>query len=160
MSAAGFGLHQRLAHQDLDAGVIVHIAVADQAVMAMAGIGIERHIAKDADLRHRFLDRAHGAADQIVGIDGFAPVLALEGRIGGGKQRDHRNAQPGGLGGGADREVDAEPVHAGHGGDGLAAVVAVDHKDRPDQIGRRKPVLGHQPPGPVMAAEATQSVCG
>ena len=43
-------------------------------VMAMAGIGIERHIAHDADLRHRRLDRPHRPAHQIVGVVGLAAI--------------------------------------------------------------------------------------
>ena len=46
-----------------------------QPVMAVAGIGIERHIAHDADLRHRLLDGAHRPADQIVGIERLAAVV-------------------------------------------------------------------------------------
>ena len=38
-----------------DGEVIMHIAVADQPVMAVAGIGIERHVAQDADLGTAFL---------------------------------------------------------------------------------------------------------
>ena len=50
------------------------ITVAQQPVMAVAGKGIERHIAKDADLGHFLLDGANGAADQIVGIERFAAL--------------------------------------------------------------------------------------
>ena len=34
--------------------------------MAVAGVGIERDVAEDADLGHLLLDRADGAADEIV----------------------------------------------------------------------------------------------
>ncbi len=63
--------------------IVVDIAVPDQPVMAVAGVGIERHVAQHADLGHRLLDRAHRAADQIVGVDRFASVLGLQGRVGG-----------------------------------------------------------------------------
>ena len=59
--AAGFRLHQRLLDQHRDGLVVEDDAVAHQAVMAVAGVGIERHVAQDADLRHFFLDRADGA---------------------------------------------------------------------------------------------------
>ena len=58
--AACFRLDQGLAHQHLERRIIVHIAVPDQPVMAVAGIGIQRHIAQNADLRDRLLDRPHG----------------------------------------------------------------------------------------------------
>ena len=56
--AAGLGLHQRLPHQHRDRLVVEDVAVAHQAVMAVAGVGIERHVAEHADLGHRLLDRA------------------------------------------------------------------------------------------------------
>ena len=37
-----------------------------EPVMAVAGVGIERDVAEDADLRHLLLDGADGAADEIV----------------------------------------------------------------------------------------------
>ena len=78
--AAGLDLHQGLAHQCLDGGVIVHIAVADQPVMAMRCVGIQRHVAQHADLRHRRLDGAHGAADQVVAVQRLAAVIGLQRR--------------------------------------------------------------------------------
>ena len=59
--AAGFRLHQRLLDQHRDGLVVEDHAVAHQAVMAVAGVGIERHVAEDADLRHFLLDGADGA---------------------------------------------------------------------------------------------------
>ena len=88
--AAGFGLHQRLLHQQLDGFVIEDHAVAQQAVMAVAGIGIERDVAENADVGHFFLDRADGAADEIVRIERLAAVVVAQTRIGIGKERDAR----------------------------------------------------------------------
>ena len=48
--AAGLGLDQRLAHQHLDGLVVDDLVAAQQAVMAVAGVGIERDVAQDADL--------------------------------------------------------------------------------------------------------------
>ena len=70
--AAGLGLHQRLLDQHLDGLVVEDLAAVHQAVMAVAGVGIERHVAHDADVRHRLLDGAHGPADEIVGIERLA----------------------------------------------------------------------------------------
>ena len=56
--------------------------------MAVAGIGIERHVAEDADLRHLLLDGADGAADEVVRIERFrADVVALA-WVGIGKERE------------------------------------------------------------------------
>ena len=64
--AAGFGLNERLADQHGDGLVVEDDVVAQQAVMAVAGIGIERHIAKDADVRHLLLDGADRLADEVL----------------------------------------------------------------------------------------------
>ena len=61
--------------QDLDGLVVEDFAVAHQPVMAVARVGVERDVAQDADLRHFLLDRAHGAADQIVRIERLAAVV-------------------------------------------------------------------------------------
>ena len=67
MSQPASRLHQRLLDQHRDGFVVEDDAVvAQQAVMAVAGVGIERHVAQDADLRHFLLDGADGPADQIV----------------------------------------------------------------------------------------------
>ncbi len=50
--AAGLGLDQRLLDQHLDGLVVDDDAIAQKPVMAVAGIGIERDVAEDADLRH------------------------------------------------------------------------------------------------------------
>ena len=51
MSAAGFRLQHRGFGKLLDGLVVDDDAVAQDAVMAVAGEGIERHIGDDADLR-------------------------------------------------------------------------------------------------------------
>ena len=62
-----------------------------QPVMAVAGIGIERDVAQDADLRHRLLDGAHRATDQIFGVERLGPVVIAQVGIGIGKQRQAGN---------------------------------------------------------------------
>ena len=64
--AAGLGLVQRLAHQHLDGAVVVDLAVDEEPVMAVAGIGVERHVADHSDIADACLDGAHRAADEIV----------------------------------------------------------------------------------------------
>ena len=44
--AAGLGLHKRLTAQDRDRLVVEHVAVADQPVLAVAGVGVERDVAQ------------------------------------------------------------------------------------------------------------------
>ena len=60
--------------------------------MAVAGVGIERHIGQHAKLWHRLLERTHRAAHQVVGIERFFAALraALDLRV--GEQRQAGNA--------------------------------------------------------------------
>ena len=73
MSAPASRLDQGLPDQDLDRLVVDDHAVAQQAVMAVAGIGIERDVAQHADVRDRLLDRADRAADEVVGVERLRP---------------------------------------------------------------------------------------
>ena len=94
--AAGFRLHQCLLHQHGDRFIIDDDAVAQKSIVAMAGEGIERDVAQNADVRHFFLDGANGAADEIVGIERFAAGVVAQARVGVGKQRDAGDSQLGG----------------------------------------------------------------
>ena len=147
--AAGLGLHQRLLHQHLDRLVVDDRAVAQQPVMAVAGIGIERDVAEDADLRHLLLDRADGAADQVVRIERFAAVLVAPLGIGIGKQRDAGDGKLGGPLGVPHRLIDREPLDARHRRHRDARLRPVDQEQRPDQIVRGQDVLAHHAPRPL-----------
>ena len=61
---------------------------AQQPVVAVAGVGVERDIGDDADVRHGRLDRAHRAADQIVRVQRLRSGLVAQGAVGVGEQRD------------------------------------------------------------------------
>ena len=70
--AAGLGLHDRLPAEHVDRFVVHDVAVAHQAVLAVAGVRVEGHVADDADrVAVGRLHRPHGPADQILGIDGL-----------------------------------------------------------------------------------------
>jgi hypothetical protein len=43
--------------------------------MAVTGVGIERHVAQDAEFGKLLLDRADGAADQIVGVERLTALV-------------------------------------------------------------------------------------
>ena len=87
-------LHQRLLDEDCDGIVVDHAApVVDQPVMPMGGVGVERHVGEHADLRHRILDSADRAADQIVGVERFLCVVRPELRRSVGEERDARDSK-------------------------------------------------------------------
>ena len=106
MSAPASRLDQRLLHQHGDRLVVDDDAVAEKPIMAVAGVGIERHIAEDADLGHRLLDGADGAADQIAGVERLGAVFVAQPGIGIGKQREAGDGELRGALGLAHRLVD------------------------------------------------------
>jgi hypothetical protein len=115
--------------------------------MAVAGVGIERHVAQDADLGHRALDRAHGAAHEVGGIGGFAPVRGLERAVGIGKEGDDRDAELRRLLG-RRGEIDGEPLDARHRGTGSRLrSPSIDEKG-PDEVGRDRVRFRDQPARP------------
>ena len=112
--------------------------------MTVAVEGIQRHVADDADVGDRLLDRLNGAADQVVGVQGLAGVGRFQALVNGRKKGDGGNAQVPGLGHRIDQKIDAEPVDAGHGGNGFALAFAFDHENGPDQVVGAETVFGHQ----------------
>jgi hypothetical protein len=123
--------------------VVGDLAADQQSVMAVAGVGIERHVANHAHLRHAGLDRAHGAADEVFGIEGFRRRVVAQFRLRVREKRNGRDAKLRRFFRRGYREVDGKPLDAGHGGNGLPRFLAVRDEDRPDQIGGRKRSLGN-----------------
>ena len=93
MSQPASACDQRLPHQHRDRLVVEDDAVAQQAVVAVAGVGIERDVAEHADVGHGLLDRADGAADEVVGVERLAAVLVAQLRVGVGEERDAGDAE-------------------------------------------------------------------
>ena len=93
--AARLRLDQRLLDQDLNGLVVEDFAAPQQAVMAVAGIGIERDIAEDADVGHFLLDGADGAADEIVRVERLGAGLVAQAGVGIGEQGDAGNVAAG-----------------------------------------------------------------
>ena len=149
-----------LPHQGRQRLVVDDLAAAHQAVVAVAGVGIERHVEQHADVEAGLADGARGPADEVVGIVRLAAVVGAQLRVGVGKQRHGRNAQRDGLLGCGHREVDAQAIDARHGRHRHALVAALDDEDRPDQIGGRQRVLGHQPSRPAGLAVAPHAYGG
>ena len=69
-------------HQCVERRVVEDPAAVHQSVMAVAGVGIERHVAHDADFGHRLADGAHRLAHEIVRVEGFARVCPCAGPLG------------------------------------------------------------------------------
>src|SRR3984885_5530977 len=133
-------------------------AFAHQAVVAVAGVRVERDVGDEAKLGKLALDRTAGAADEVSFIEGLAPLRVLERNFGVGEERDRRDVQlnrPLSLAHGL---FDGQPVDAWHRGYRNALLLAVDQKQRPDEVARRQHMLGDQPPRPFRLAVAARAV--
>ena len=76
---AGARLVERLARENLDRlvvedGELARSGLAHEPVVAVAGVGVERDVGDEAKLGKLALDRAAGAADEIVLVESFAPL--------------------------------------------------------------------------------------
>jgi hypothetical protein len=96
-SAPACGVAQRLLGQRLEGLVVHHVAArvggVDQAVLAVAGVGIERHVGDHAQLGEARLQRLHGARHQALGIPGLLGAGRLAGAVDHREQRQRRHAQ-------------------------------------------------------------------
>ena len=82
---------QRLAGERLDGFVVHHVARrVDQAVLAMAGVRVERDVGDDAQRRKVRLQRAHGARHQARVVPRVRGIVGFLIRRNNGKERDRR----------------------------------------------------------------------
>ena len=93
MSAPASAWMSDLQDQLLDGRVVDDLVAGHEAVMAVAGVGVERDVGDDADLRHGRLDRAAGRADEVLRVERLRPGLVAARRVGVGEERDRRNAE-------------------------------------------------------------------
>ncbi len=80
MSQPASRLHHRLAAQDRHGLVVLDIAGADDAVMAVRGERVERHVAQHAEIGQRLLQRRDRPADEVVGVERLAAFRILKRR--------------------------------------------------------------------------------
>ncbi|QTK78957.1 hypothetical protein AT6N2_C1172 [Agrobacterium tumefaciens] len=150
----GFRLKDRRP-DDLIHGLVVDDLVAAQdAVMAMAGEGVERDIGDHADIGDGFFDRKRRLIDQIVCFErvgaGLVAQLHLDIREGG----DGGNAKVGRFLRCFHQLIDAHAVDAWHGRDRLKNIVARHDEHRPDEIVNGQAVFLHQTARPIRFAIA------
>jgi hypothetical protein len=159
---AGFGLGERLLDQHLDGFVVQDVAgLVEQAVLAVAGEGVQRHVGHHAQAGKFFFSARTTRGHQAVGVGGLAADRVFQrGRLITGKQRHHRDAQLDAVFGHRQQQVQAQALHAGHRGHGLAAVAAVQHEHRVDQVVGADRVLAHQVAGEIVAAQAARGGLG
>ena len=146
--AAGLGLVDRLLAQDVERFVVDDVTVAQQAVVPVARVRVEGHVADDADIGTGLFRRADAVADEVFGIERFVAVGRLFRRVGGRKEGDGGNAQLGRLAHRRRQQVDRQPLDAGHRRDRRPLARAVVHEHGPNQIVDAEPILRHQSPRP------------
>jgi hypothetical protein len=148
---AGLGLHQRLLRQHGHGLVVEDVAgVVEQAVLAVAGEGVQRHVGQQAQLGEALLQFAHRARHQAFGVGGLAAVGRLQRQLDHREQRHHRHAQLHAVFGHREQAVQAAALHAGHAGHVLHLALPVEQEHRQDQVaaGQR----GARAPGRVKAS--------
>src|SRR6185437_13817527 len=96
--------------------------LVDDAVMAVGRVGVESDVRAYSDLRHRILNRADRAADQVVAVERFLRALGpkLVGRV--GEERDARDSEIRRLFRLRGDPVDAPSANARKRADGLLAI--------------------------------------
>ena len=127
--------------------------------MAVAGVGIERDVGDDADLRHGRLDGAHGAADEVAARSappsraGRAAPGRCRGRARSPGCRASRRARPRApprRPTAARRPASRRPARA-------RAAPSIE-EERPDQVVGGERGLAHQPARPVGLAVAARAL--
>ena len=88
---AGLGLRHRHAREDLERRVVDDLAVLQDAVVAVAGVGIHGHVGDHGQIWLGSFDFSHGPLHQPVGIGALHTVQRLVVAINDGKQRNGRN---------------------------------------------------------------------
>ena len=154
--APRFRLNARLGDQRLQRFVVRHLAVAQQSVLTVGRVGVQRDVADDADVGDSADERAHGAADEIIGVGGFLSVRRFAALRRDGEDGDRRNAEIARPRRRLHEAGDGMAADAGHRRNGSGRVVLVD-KDGPDQIVHRQAGFRDQPPRPRVAPVAARA---
>ena len=129
----------------------------DQAVLAVAGVGIERHIGDHAEIRKARLERLHNPRHQAIGIEGLGGIEGFLAILDHREERQRRHAKRHRLLGDAQQIVEGDATDAGHRRHGLDDLLALEHEHRIDQVVRRQAMLAHQTAGKIIATHATHA---
>jgi hypothetical protein len=133
-----------LAGQSDDCRIVGHIAgLVEQAVLAVAGVRVERDVGHDSQRRKAGLQSPDGARYQALRIPGRFRVQRFESRLDDREQRHRRNAQRDTALGIAEQQVDTLARYAGQRRHLLFAIAAVENKYRINEIGTGKRGFAH-----------------
>ena len=113
--------------------------------MAEARVRVERDVGDHARLGQRLPDCRHGAAQQVVRVQGDGGARGLERGVDRGEERERLHAQRDCLLTCTDRAINREARASRHGVDGLGAVLAVDQEQRQHEPPRTELGLPDEP---------------
>ncbi|KAG0922891.1 hypothetical protein G6F31_019730 [Rhizopus arrhizus] len=137
-------MRHRLLDQCVAGDVVQHIAlVIDDAVLAMRGVRVQRHVGHHPQFRETRLQRADRPLRQAVLGPRRRRVQRLQRRVDHREQVDHRNAQFQRFLGHLQQFFDRQPLHARHRRHRSAAGKLV-HEHRVDQVVGGQRVLAHE----------------
>ncbi len=155
---ASLGLRLGLADQHGDRLFVQDVTgFVQNAVLAVAGVGVQSHVSQHAQLGELLLEHAHHARNQAVRVGGFAAIRRFQGRVDGREQGHHGDAQLQTLFGHAHQFIRRIAHDAWHGADLLLNSLAFTHKDRVDQVVGGQAVFAHQTAGKLVAAVTAQA---
>ena len=155
---AGAGVGDGLTLQHRHGLVVHHVAgVVDQAVLAVAGVRVERDVGDDAQVGQCLLECGHHTRHQAVRVVGLARVERLERRVDNREQRKCGDAEVARLLGGLEQQIERLALDPRHRGHRFFAPGAVEHKHRQDEVGRAQRRLAHHAARPVVVAHTAQA---
>ena len=152
-------LDQRLLTQHGQCLVIQHIAaLVDQAILSVAGVGVQRHVGHHAQLREACLECTHRAGNQSLRVGGQFAVGGFQ--VGGNDREEgqYRYPQRAALFRHVQQLVDGVAMHARHRADGYrftcGGAIVVMHEHRVDEVIRAQVRFLQHAPRKVMTPVA------
>ena len=123
-TSLGDGLFAEL----VDGNIVEDLAILDDAVVALIGVGIQGDVGTNDTVGVLLLDHADGTVDDAIGVVGLDAEVCLE-LIGDLGEEDERlDAEVVGLTNLSDHGVEGVTLAAGHGGDCGVEVLFVDEE--------------------------------
>ena len=153
--AARFGLHNRLAAQNVERLVVGHVAVADDAVLSVARIGVEGDIGEKSHVVPEcLLQTSQSLTHEVVRVQRLFGQRCLLAGVGRREDRDRRDAEFDGMPDGIDDRIEGIADDPGHRRDRHFGLRPAVDEDRPDEVFRRQVLFGHHLSSPAMATVA------
>jgi hypothetical protein len=151
-------------HQHFHGRVVHDVAVfgragVGQAILAVGGEGVQRHVGHHAQIREFFFQPAPRGAPSHRG-SALRGHRRFERLVNHREQGHHRNAQLDAVFGHRQQQSRLRRSTPGMEADGFALLLAINNKNRVNQVVRRECVFAHQVAGKGVAAQAARAPRG